>query len=93
MTDKYEEFKEWFKKNKYGVWKVIDFEIPLTAETVINPSVVFDIFEEEQAEKEKEREIKKTIKEALKDQRCNLYAIDGYAYVVYKALKEKDLIK
>ena len=74
MTDKYEEFKEWWSRKGFTT----------------NP---FIEFEEEQAEKEKEREIKRTIKEALKDQRCNLYAIDGYAYVVYKALKEKDLIK
>ena len=54
---------------------------------------LFQEFEKEQSEKEKDREIKRTIKQALKEQRCSLYVIDGYTYVVYKALKEKDLIK
>ena len=61
MTDKYEEFKKWFKKNKYGIWKVNDSKRPLTAETVININDIFDIFEEEQVEKEKEKEIKQIL--------------------------------
>lgn len=93
MTDKYEEFKEWFKKNKYGIWKVSDFKIPLTAETVININDVFDIFEEEQAEKEKGKEIKDTIEQALEENHCCFAGRDTYANAIYNKLKEKDLIK
>lgn len=90
MTDKYEEFREWFKtKKNYGVWKIDDNG----NQEICHYSRAFIDFEEEQAEKEKEKEIKRTIKQALKEQSCSLYAIDGYTYVVYKALKEKDLIK
>ena len=83
-NDKYKEFKKWVSEKATGL------------ETMNLASVGMDLlieFEEEQNEKEKEREIKKTIKQALKEQRCNAYAIDGYVDVVYKTLKEKDLIK
>lgn len=81
-NDKYKEFTKWVSKKAESL------------ETMNLASVAMDLlieFEKEQNEKEKEREIKKTIKQALKEQRCN--AIDDYVYVVYKALKEKDLIK
>lgn len=83
-NDKYKEFKKWVSKKA------------MNCETMELSSLAMDLlieFETEQNEKEKEREIKKTIKEALKEQRCSTYSIDGYVYVVYKALKEKDLIK
>lgn len=83
-NDKYKEFTKWVSKKAESL------------ETMNLASVAMDLlieFEKEQNEKEKEREIKKTIKEALKEQRCSTYSIDGYVYVVYKALKEKDLIK
>lgn len=79
-NDKYKEFKKWVS------------EKAMSLETMDLASVGMDLlieFEKEQNEKQKEREIKKTIKQALKEQRCN----DGYVDVVYKALKEKDLIK
>lgn len=99
MTDKYEEFKKWFKKNNYGIWKVSDFKIPLTAETVININDVFDIFEGEQAEKEKENEIKKVLDKYIV--KIGFGSIDGDDIEIngdavdkcYKELKEKDLIK
>lgn len=99
MTDKYEEFKEWFKKNRYGIWNVSDFKIPLTSGTVININDVFDIFEEEQAEKEKENEIKKVLDKYIV--KIGFGSIDGDDIEIngdavdkcYKELKEKDLIK
>jgi len=105
MTDQYEEFKKWFKKNNYGIWKVNDFKIPLTAETVININDVFDIFEEEQAEKEKEKQVKGIIKEVFNTVPLNEYEVEDEWYrktiyvpndiitEIYDKLKEKDLIK
>lgn len=97
MTDKYEEFKKWFIESDWVNCEVIIKKLPTNGGNAHliypNKKSIFENFEKEQNEKEKEREIKKTIKEALKEQRCNAYAIDGYVYVVYKALKEKDLIK
>ena len=91
--DKYEKFKKWFKKNKYGIWKVSDFKIDLTNETVININEVFEIFEEEQAEKEKGKEIKDTIEQALHEEHCCFDGTRLYANTIYNRLKEKDLIK
>lgn len=83
-NDKYKEFKGWLSKKA---------ESPKNTDLIFPTMDLLIEFEKEQSEKQKEREIKKTIKQALKEQRCNAYAIDGYVYVVYKALKEKDLIK
>lgn len=85
-NDKYKEFKKWVTE------KATSYENTDLASASVAMDLLIE-FEEEQDEKEKEREIKRTIKQALKEQRCNIYAIDGYVYVVYKALKEKDLIK
>lgn len=52
----------------------------MSLETMNLASVGMDLlieFEKEQNEKEKEREIKRIIKQALKEQRCNTYTIDG----------------
>lgn len=103
MTDKYEEFKEWFKKNshRYGVWKIDDND----NQEICHYSRAFIDFEEERAEKEKEKQVKGIIKEVFNTVPLNEYEVeDEYfrktIYVpkdiiteIYDKLKEKDLIK
>lgn len=84
MTDKYEEFKEWFKHHPTD-----EDEIDL----VFAIGNLFKEFEEEQAEKEKEKEIKDTIEQALHEEHCCFDGTRLYANTIYNKLKEKDLIK
>lgn len=97
MTDKYEEFKEWFEKSNYGFWKMTvtdDVVYPtFSMENLNNKKDVFDEFEKEQAEKEKEEQIKQLIEQALKEEKCCYDGRKNYANAIYKKLKEKDLIK
>lgn len=103
MTDRYEKFKEWFKKksHRYGVWKIDDNG----NQEIYHYSRAFIDFEEEQAEKEKEKQVKGIIKEVFNTVPLNEYEVeDEYfrktIYVpndiiteIYDKLKEKDLIK
>jgi len=91
MTDKYEEFKEWFKKksHRYGVWKIDDND----NQEICHYSRAFIDFEEEQSEKEKEKEIKDTIEQALHEEHCCFDGTRLYTNAIYNKLKEKDLIK
>lgn len=91
MSEKYEEFKEWFTTKKFKAKK--DY-------TWYDPSVLFKEFEEEQAEKQHKQEIMETIWETLKAHVTYIeYSIDGVHYklhpseAIYNKLKEKDLIK
>ena len=97
MTDKYEEFKKWFKKKsrRYGVWKIDDNG----NQEICHYSRAFIDFEEEQAEKEKENEIKKVLDKYIV--KIGFASIDGDDIEInsdavdkcYNELKEKDLIK
>lgn len=98
MVDKYEEFKEWFKKrsHRYGVWKIDDND----NQEICHYSRAFIDFEEEQAEKDKKEEI---IMEITKiKMNTGIVMPSGYVYSnitfnsaekIYDKLKEKDLIK
>lgn len=97
MTDRYEEFKEWFKKksHRYGVWKIDDNG----NQEICHYSRAFIDFEEEQAKKEKEKEIKKVLDKYIvkigftitngEGIKINGNAVDK----CYNELKERDLIK
>lgn len=80
MTDKYEEFKKWFKHHPTD-----EDELDL----VFAIGNLFKEFENEQ----KEKEIKDTIKQALEENHCCFAGKDTYANAIYKKLEEKDLIK
>lgn len=84
MTDKYEQFKDWFKHHPTD-----EDEIDL----VFAIGNLFKEFEEEESKKEKEKEIKDTIEQALEENNCCFAGRDTYANAIYKKLEEKDLIK
>lgn len=93
MTDKYEEFKEWFKKNshRYGVWKIDDNG----NQEIYHYSRAFMDFEKEQTKKRKEEEIKTIVALEISDYSSD-YSSDTVKKKVdsiYKKLKERDLIK
>lgn len=112
MTDKYDEFKEWFMELENIPSKVdltdTPFSVPLPAvygKLKVNKEKVFELFEKEQAEKQKEKQIKKAIKEVFNTIPLNeipkeyhrecctvlvpIDIIDG----IYQKLKQQDLIK
>ena len=98
MTDKYEEFKQWFKKksHRYGVWKIDDNG----NQEICHYSRAFIDFEEEQTEKDKKEEIIMEIRKTKLDigivtpsgSVCSCIPFDS-AEKIYEKLKEKDLIK
>ena len=93
MTDKYEEFKEWFKRksHRYGVWKIDDNG----NQEICHYSRAFIDFEEEQSKKEKEEEIKMIISRIMYCESYYYISIGQQEKVseIYDELKEKDLIK
>ena len=90
MTDKYEQFKEWFKHHPTDE-DVIDLVFAI--------GNLFKEFGEEQAEKEKEKEIKKVLDKYIV--KIGFGSIDGDDIEIngdavdkcYNELKERDLIK
>ena len=84
MTDKYEEFKEWFKHHPTD-----EDEIDL----VFAIGNLFKEFENEQKEKEKKREIKEAINNGVKEVTTRIDSYGDWTETVYQKLKEKDLIK
>lgn len=93
MTDRYEQFKEWFKKNshRYGVWKIDDNG----NQEIYHYSRAFIDFEKEQTKKRKEEEIKTIVALEISDYSSD-YSSDTVKKKVdsiYKKLKERDLIK
>lgn len=76
MTDKYEEFKEWFlgisdcdipRKTELEEihHSMMNWINPVYARTEYDRKRIFEKFEEEQEEKEREKEIKKIIRESI----------------------------
>ena len=91
MTDKYDEFKEWFTTKKFKAKK--DY-------TWYDASLLFREFEEDYKEKHQKEEIINIIWQTLKENSVELYyQIDGIhckehpAEAIYNKLKEKDMIK
>lgn len=89
MTDKYEEFKEWFTTKKFKAKKEY---------TWYDASVLFNEFEEYYKEKHQKEEIVNIIWDAIVENTITIeYNIDGVylhpAEAVYNELKEKDMIK
>ena len=86
MTDKYEQFKEWFKHHPTD-----EDELDL----VFAIGNLFKEFENEQ----KEKEIKKAICDGMKevstkiDSYDNWIEISDWVEAIYQKLKERDLIK
>ena len=87
MTDKYEEFKEWFTTKKFKAKKEY---------TWYDAPVLFNEFEEDYKEKHYKDEIINLINQTLM---ANVTCIEYYsnpthpAQAIYEALKEKDIIK
>lgn len=89
MTDKYEEFKEWFKHHPTD-----EDELDL----VFAIGNLFKSFEEYYKEKQRKEEIMNIIWETITENTLTIeYSVDGIhlhpAEAVYNKLKEKDLIK
>ena len=84
MTDKYEQFKEWFKHHPTD-----EDEIDL----VFAIGNLFKEFENEQKEKEKKREIKEAIHNGVMEVTTRIDSYGDWTETVYQKLKEKDLIK
>lgn len=89
MTDKYEEFKEWFKNQTDITWRATDcFFVDYDDE------LPFRKFEHEQMEKEREKQVKETIKNSIDKfalEKCGIGWIN--VDIIYNDLKEKDLLK
>ena len=91
MTDKYEQFKEWFTTKKFKAKR---------DHTWYDPKVLFTEFEEDQKEEQQKEDVMKVIWETLQENSVQLsYQIDGIrckehpAATIYHKLKEMDLIK
>ena len=80
--DKYEKFKEWFKKSRFIFYDTED-----DLKTMSDP--VFYEFEAEEQLKQKENEIKETISNIV----MRTPITDNIIDKIYDELKEKDMIK
>lgn len=89
MTDKYEEFKEWFKKksHRYGVWKIDDNG----NQEIYHYSRAFMDFEEEQSKNDKKEKFDDIMCHWLNKSMTNprMFNLNE----LFDELKEKDLIK
>lgn len=97
MTDKYEEFKEWFKEQTDISWRAtgchfVDYDDDLP----------FSKFEHEQEEKQKEEKIKKIIADAIRTTPLSeisepkphtIYCGDKLIDKIYNKLKKGEYLK
>ena len=87
MTDRYEQFKEWFKHH------------PTDEDELDLVFAIGNLFKEFENETMKEKEIKKAICDGMKevspkiDSYDNWIEISDWVEAIYQKLKERDLIK
>ena len=106
MTDKYEEFKEWFlglrecdiprqTKLEEMHFNNMAWTNPVYARTEYNRRKIFEKFEEEQEEKRKEKEVKEILMKYM-PVHSSIMGTEFYISCIdetYDVLKEKELLR
>ena len=101
MIDRYEEFKEWLKKQPRLIEIIDSVEYDgFTTNYDINAIDIFEAFEKEQEEKQREKEVKKILRRHIPTtpfslhfgMNCNLMR-DEEINKCYNELKEEGFLK